>query len=52
MTYSITIGGKPSQMTVVVIQPGTEDEFWCINAWGREKAADLAEKTAKEFTFK
>ena len=34
-------------MTVVAIQPGTDEAFWCINAWGREKAADLAEKNGQ-----
>jgi hypothetical protein len=52
LRFPAVFGNSPGQMTVVVIQPGTEDSFWCINAWGREKAADLAEKTAKEFTFK
>jgi hypothetical protein len=52
LRFPAVFGNSPGQMTVVVIQPGTEDAFWCINAWGREKAADLAEKTAKEFTFK
>jgi hypothetical protein len=52
LRFPAVFGNSPGQMTVVVIQPGTEDAFWCINAWGREKAADLAERTAKEFTFK
>jgi hypothetical protein len=52
LRFPAVFGNRPGQMTVVVIQPGTEDAFWCINAWGREKAADLAEKTAREFTFK
>ena len=52
LRFPAVFGNSPGQMTVVVIQPGTEDAFWCINAWGREKAADLAEKTAREFTFK
>jgi hypothetical protein len=52
LRFPAVFGNSPGQMTVVVIQPGSEDEFWCINAWGREKAADLAEKTAKEFIFR
>jgi hypothetical protein len=52
LRFPAVFGNSPGQMTVVVIQPGTEKAFWCINAWGREKAADLAEKTAREFTFK
>jgi hypothetical protein len=52
LRFPAVFGNSPGQMTVVVIQPGTEDAIWFINAWGRDKAADLAEKTAKEFTFK
>jgi hypothetical protein len=52
LRFPAVFGNSPGQMTVVVIQPGAEYAFWCINAWGREKAADLAEKTAREFTFK
>ena len=52
LRFPAIFGNSPGQMTVVVIQPGAENAFWCINAWGREKAADLAEKTAREFTFK
>jgi hypothetical protein len=50
--FPAVFGNRPGQMTIVVIQPGNEDAFWCINAWGREKAADIAEKTAREFTFR
>jgi hypothetical protein len=50
--FPAVFGSSPGQMTVVVIQTGTDDAYWCINAWGRKKAADLAEKTAREFTFK
>jgi hypothetical protein len=52
LRFPAVFGNSPGQMTVVVIQSETEDAFWSINAWGRETAADLAEKTAKEFTFK
>ena len=45
-------GNTQGQMTAVVIKSETEDGFWCINAWGAGKAADLAEKTAREFAFK
>jgi hypothetical protein len=50
--FPAVFGSSQGQMTVVVIQTGTDDAYWCINAWGREKAGDLAEKTAREFTFK
>jgi hypothetical protein len=50
--FPAVFDSSQGQMTVVVIQTGTDDAYWCINAWGREKAADLAEKTAREFTFK
>jgi hypothetical protein len=50
--FPAVFGTSQGQMTVVVIQPATDNVFWCIYAWGREKAADLAEKTATEFTFK
>ena len=52
LRFPAVFGNSPGQMTVVVIQPGTEDAFWCINAWGTGKAADLAEKIAREFVFK
>jgi hypothetical protein len=45
-------GNAQGQMTAVVIKSETEEAFWCINAWGTGKAADLAEKTATEFEFK
>jgi len=45
-------GKTQGQMTAVVIKSETEDGFWCINAWGAGKAADLAEKTAREFAVK
>ena len=38
-------------MTAVVIKSDAEDAFWCINAWGTAKAADLAEQTAREFAL-
>jgi hypothetical protein len=50
--FPAVFGNNQGQMTVVVIQSGTEDAFWNISAWGREEAAHLAEKTATEFTFK
>jgi hypothetical protein len=52
LRFPAVFGNSLGQMTAVVIQPETEGASWCINAWGREKAADLAEKTAKDFTFK
>jgi hypothetical protein len=52
LRFPAVFGNSPGQMTAVVIQPETDNAFWCINAWGREKAADLAEQTAREFTFK
>ena len=45
-------GNAQGQMTAVVIKSETEDAFWCINAWGAGKAADVAEKIATEFAFK
>jgi hypothetical protein len=45
-------GNAQGQMTAVVIKSETEDAFWCINAWGTGKAADVAEKIATEFEFK
>jgi hypothetical protein len=50
--FPASFGNTQGQMTAVVIKSETEDVFWCINAWGTGKAADLAEKTAREFAFK
>ena len=50
--FPAVFGNSQGQMTAVVIESGTEDAFWCISAWGRGKAGDLAEKTAREFAFK
>ena len=49
--FPAVFGNKQGQMTAVVIKNGTEDSFWFINAWGAGKAAVLAEKTAREFSF-
>jgi uncharacterized protein YhjY with autotransporter beta-barrel domain len=46
--FPAVFGNKQGQMTAVVIK-GTEDSFWCINAWGAGIAAVLAEKTARKF---
>jgi len=45
-------GNTQGHMTAVVIKSETEDAFWCVDAWGAGKAADLAEKTAREFAVK
>jgi hypothetical protein len=37
---------------MVGIQSETEGTFWVITAMGTGEAADLADKTAREFTFK
>ena len=50
--FPAVFGNVKGQMTAVVIKSETEDAFWCVNAWGTGKAADLAEKTAREFAFK
>jgi hypothetical protein len=50
--FPASFDNTQGQMTAVVIKSETEDGFWCINAWGAGKAADLAEKTAREFAFK
>jgi hypothetical protein len=49
--FPAVFGNHQGQMTAVVIQSGTDEALWCINAWGNE-AADLAEKTASNFVFK
>ena len=50
--FPAVFGNTKGQMTAVVIRSETEDAFWCVKAWGTGKAADLAEKTAREFAFK
>jgi hypothetical protein len=50
--FPASFGNTQGEMTAVVIRFESDDAFWCINAWGTGKAADLAEKTAKEFAFK
>jgi hypothetical protein len=50
--FPAVFGNSRGQMTAVVIKAGTEDAFWCLNAWGKGEAADLAERTVKEFAFK
>jgi len=52
MTYAITVGGKPSQVTVVVIEPKSGEGVWTIIAGGSGEVADLADKTARNFVFK
>jgi len=46
--FPAVFGNTKGQMTAVVIRSETEDAFWCVNAWGSGKAADLAEKTASK----
>jgi hypothetical protein len=50
--YPAVFAKSQGQMTAVVIQSGTAEAFWCINAWGRPEVADSAEKTARNFAFK
>jgi hypothetical protein len=50
--FPAVFGNTKGQMTAAVIRSETEDAFWCVNSWGTDKAADLAEKTAREFAFK
>jgi hypothetical protein len=50
--FPALFGNTQGQMTAVVIRSETENAFWCVNAWGTGKAADLAEKTARGFAFK
>ena len=52
VSFPAFFGNAQGQMTAVVIKSETEEAFWCINAWGTGKAADLAEKIATEFEFK
>jgi len=39
-------------MIVVGINSETEDTFWTITAVGTGEAAELADKTPREFSFK
>jgi hypothetical protein len=50
--FPAVFGNSQGQMTVVAIESESDEAFWCISAWGRPQAADLAEKTAREFAFK
>jgi hypothetical protein len=50
--FPAVFGKTKGEMTAVAIQSETEDAYWCVNAWGTGKAADLAEKTARELAFK
>jgi hypothetical protein len=50
--FPAVFANSQGQMTAVVIKSGTADAFWCISAWGKREAAELAEKTAREFAFK
>lgn len=52
VSFPAAFGNTKGQMTAVAIKSETEDALWCINAWGTGKAADQAEKIAREFAFK
>jgi hypothetical protein len=52
MNFTISIGGKPRQATVVVIAPKSGEDLWMITASGSGEAAKLADQTARDFVFK
>jgi hypothetical protein len=52
MSYTINIGGKPNQMTMVVIESKSGGGIWTIMAGGRGEAAILADQTARNFIFR
>jgi hypothetical protein len=52
ITFPIMPKNQVGQMTAVAIKSQTEDTFWTITAVGTGEAAELADKTAREFTFK
>ena len=52
MSYTINIGGKPNQMTMVVIESKSGGGIWTIMAGGSGDAAILADQTARNFVFR
>lgn len=52
ITFTIIPKNQVGQMTAVAISSENEDTFWTITAGGAGEAAELADKTAREFTFK
>jgi hypothetical protein len=52
ITFPVMVNDQEGQMTAVAIRSENEDTFWTITAAGTGKAAELADKTAREFTFK
>jgi hypothetical protein len=52
MTFTINVGGTPSQMTTVAVALKSGEGFWMIMADGSGEAAKLADETARDFVFK
>lgn len=52
ITFAVTLGGKPCQMTTVAVAPKSGEGLWMIMADGREEAAKLVDETAHNFVFK
>ena len=52
ITFPITSKNQVGQLTAVAITSENEDTFWTITAGGAGEAAELADKTAREFAFK
>jgi hypothetical protein len=51
--FSIDVGGKPTPMTTVVIEPKSAAGLWTITAGGSgDDAAKLADQTARGFVFR
>jgi hypothetical protein len=52
ITFPVIHNNQQGQVTAVAIRSENEDTFWTITAAGTGEAAELADKTAREFTFK
>jgi hypothetical protein len=52
ISFAAIIGGKAKQFTVLAIASKSDGDLWTIIAGGSGEAAELAGKTAREFTFK